>query len=119
MKFWKCEFCKHDKSPRNPNACLWEFQLHATSCADFVLKDRMGVLEMSEWHKHEDLERFIDRVGLDIYEWQRTILHYLVSKRPLYFKAARKSNFTTDLLPYIVILDLFDKYEKEDETYGG
>lgn len=120
MKFWKCEFCKHDVGPyhHDANACLRDFQFYAMHCDDFELKDRMGVLEMSEWHKHEDLEHFIDRLGLEIYDWQRTILHYLVSKRPLYFTPARKSNFTTDLLPYIVMLDLFDEYEKGDKTDG-
>ena len=95
MKFWKCEFCKHDKSPRNPNACLWEFQraaFDACGCADFELSDRLPPRVIAEFHKHENLDGFVDRLDAELSKYQRSLLHRLAFNRPLYVRFARGSS---------------------------
>lgn len=116
MTFWKCEFCKHDVGPyhHDANACLRDFQFYAMHCDDFELKDRMGVLETTEWYKHEDLDRFLDTLDIELCSWQRTMLHTLAFKRPLYFEAARGSNH--DLSAIAMILYAYEASKKSNQS---
>lgn len=113
MKFWKCEFCKHDVGPLKQITCSTDFT-HPVSCDNFELKTKMHPIQEAEWHKHEDLDRFLDALDMELFLWQRAMLHTLAFKRPLYFKAARGS--TRNLSAVAMLLCAYEKYKEDNQS---
>lgn len=118
MRYWKCDFCKHDTGPLKQSACpSWPYIFERTLCDGFELKTRMTPKEEQEWGRHENLNHFIDMLDIELMEYQRAYLHKLCFERPLYFVPARGGTKPTQLLLYVMILNEYEKYKK-GEAYA-
>lgn len=76
MKYWKCDFCIGDIGP---NICKNYVCDLCTRGSKFSLKRRMHPKQYVEWKRHQDLDKFIDSLGIEVYFYQREILHMFLS----------------------------------------
>lgn len=114
MKFWKCDFCKHDVGPYKTIACT-SVMPHRLSCGGFELKDRMTPKEMAEWHEHEDLDRFLELTGIELFEHKKNVLHALAFNKDLRIIPPRARSGRT-LWLCTLLLGEYEKYKKESQN---
>lgn len=80
-KWYKCSFCVHDAGPLKQPIPNCEKCVYGSK---FELKKKMTDREKYEWDRHQKLDQFIEKCGIEFMQFQLEFLHKTLDHKSTY-----------------------------------